>query len=82
MTWKSRYEIFQTDGALPGPWASYDGQNPCGEGFKNDVLTLSSFGAFADFNQAGPNFRLANPLVAQNHTSRPTEQAASGTSSE
>lgn len=25
-TWKSRYEIFQPDGAIPSPWASYDGR--------------------------------------------------------
>src|SRR6516165_6401245 len=60
MTWKSRYEIFQPGGALPSPWASYDGQNPCGESFANDVLTLS---AFSDFDQGGVGFRLANPLV-------------------
>ena len=53
MTWKSRYEIFQPGGALPSPWASYDGQNPCGQGFANDVLTLSSFSAFSDFDQGG-----------------------------
>jgi hypothetical protein len=68
VTWKSRYEIFQPAGALPAPWASYNGQNPCGEGFANDVVTLSSFSAFGDFNQANFNFKLANPLVAQNHT--------------
>lgn len=68
MTWKSRYEIFQPQGVLPRPWASYDGKNPCGPGFRNDVLTLSSFSQFADFNQGNFKFRLANPLVAQNHT--------------
>ena len=68
MTWKSRYEIFRPHGVLPSPWASYDGKNPCGPGFRNDVLTLSSFSQFADFNQGNFNFRLANPLVAQNHT--------------
>jgi hypothetical protein len=68
MTWKSRYEIFQPEGAIPKPWASYDGQNPCGQGFANNVVTLSSFSAFGDFNQANFNFKLANPLVAQNHT--------------
>jgi hypothetical protein len=68
MTWKSRYEIFQADGALPRPWASYDERNPCGQGFRNDVLTLSSFAKFSDFNQANFGFKLANPLVAQNHT--------------
>ena len=65
MTWKSRYEIFQPKGAWPTPWASYDGQNPCGKGFSNDVLTLHSFRAFSDFNQTPP---FANPLVAQNHS--------------
>jgi hypothetical protein len=66
MTWKSRYEIFQPMGRLPSPWASYEGQNPCGgEGFDDDVVTtLSSFSAFHDFDQAGSG----NPLVAQNHT--------------
>src|SRR3981189_2560936 len=59
MTWKSRYEIFQPDGTLPSPWASYEGKNPCGEGFANNVTTLSSFGAFGDFNQADFGFKLA-----------------------
>lgn len=68
MTWKSRYEIFQPNRALPGPWASYEGQNPCGQNFANDVLTLSSFSAFGDFNQGGWGFKPSNPLVAQNHT--------------
>jgi hypothetical protein len=63
MTWKSRYEIFTPSGELPKQWASYEGQNPCGEGFANDMMTLSSFSGFGDFNQA-----LENPLVAQNHT--------------
>ncbi|MHC2585357.1 hypothetical protein [Bradyrhizobium diazoefficiens] len=65
-TWKSRYEIFQPDGAIPRPWASYDGKNPCGDGFSNEVVTLSSFTAFSDFNQATFNLQtLGNPLVAQ-----------------
>jgi hypothetical protein len=68
MTWKSRYEIFQPGGRSPSPWASYDGHNPCGEGIANDVVTLGSFSAFSDFNEAGVGFSLANPLVAQNHT--------------
>lgn len=67
-TWKSRYEIFRPKGAPPFPWASYEGDNPCGKGFRNDVLTLSSFSPFADFNQAGQFTRFANPLVAQNHS--------------
>jgi hypothetical protein len=64
-TWKSRYEIFRPKGAPPFPWASYEGENPCGTGFKNEVLTLSSSSPFADFNQASS---YANPLVAQNHS--------------
>lgn len=70
MTWKSRYEIFQPDGRLPSPWASYAGQNPCGEvPLVNDVVTtLSSFSAFSDFNQARALDNLGNPLVAQNRT--------------
>jgi hypothetical protein len=74
MTWKSRYEIFQPKGKLPSPWASYDGQNPCGEGFVNDRVTLSSFSAFSDFDQAtfignfGKPLTLGSPLVAQNRT--------------
>jgi len=74
MTWKSRYEIFQPKGALPSPWASYAGQNPCGEGFTNNRVTLSSFSAFSDFNQAtfiadlGKPLALGRPLVAQNRT--------------
>ena len=67
MTWKSRYEIFRPQGAPPFPWASYEGENPCGKGFRNDVLTLSSFSPFADFNQAGTD-GFANPLVAQNRS--------------
>jgi hypothetical protein len=68
-TWKSRYEIFQRGGAAPSPWASYQGENPCGADFANDVVTLHSFEAFSDFNQAdlGPK-KVSNPLVAQNRT--------------
>jgi hypothetical protein len=44
-TWKSRYEIFQPNGEIPDPWASYGGKNPCGSGFSNEVVTLSSFTA-------------------------------------
>lgn len=66
-TWKSRFEIFQPNGATPSPWASYEGQNPCGTGFASDVMTLSSFTAFGDFNQATFSLtKLGNPLVAQN----------------
>ena len=66
-TWKSRHEIFQPEGANPSPWASYEGKNPCGTDFANDVVTLSSFTAFGDFNQATFDLRrLGNPLVAQN----------------
>lgn len=70
MTWKSRYEIFQPMGALPSPWASYEGKNPCGgEGFDKDIVTLSSFSAFHDFDQAGFDyFQLGSPLVVQNRT--------------
>ena len=65
-TWKSRYEIFQPGGVNPSPWASYDGKNPCGDGFSNEVVTLSSFTAFGDFNQATFSLaNLGNPLVAQ-----------------
>lgn len=65
-TWKSRYEIFQPGGVIPSPWASYDGKNPCGDGFSNEVVTLSSFTAFGDFNQATFSLaNLGNPLVAQ-----------------
>jgi hypothetical protein len=68
-TWKSRYEIFQPGGTKPTDWASYEGQNPCGPGFANDVVTLSSFGAFGDFNQADFALsKLGSPLVAQNQT--------------
>jgi hypothetical protein len=67
-TWKSRFEIFRPKGAPPFPWASYDGENPCGKGFTNGVVTLSAFSPFADFNQAGEFTRFANPLVAQNHS--------------
>jgi hypothetical protein len=68
-TWKSRYEIFQPSGAIPAPWASYAGQNPCSVGFSNEVTTLSSFSAFSDFNQAAFSLsKLGNPLVAQNQT--------------
>jgi hypothetical protein len=69
MTWKSRYEVFQPGGATPSPWASYDGANPCGAGFSNDVVTLRSFSAFNDFNQAVFNLsKVGSPLVAQNQT--------------
>lgn len=68
-TWKSRYEIFQPGGAVPSAWNSYDGQNPCGSGFRNDATTLSSFTAFGDFNQAIFSLdKIGNPLVAQNQT--------------
>jgi len=69
MTWKSRFEIFQPGGVAPAPWASYGGQNPCGPGGRNDAVTLNSFSAFSDFNQALGTFdKLGNPLVAQNRT--------------
>ena len=62
----SRVKIFQRDGAPPGPWASYQGENPCGPGFANDVVTLHSFKPFSDFNQAGFGLsKVLNPLVAQ-----------------
>ena len=68
-TWKSRYEIFQRGGAAPSPWASYQGENPCGPGFANDVVTLHSFQPFSDFNQADIGLKkVSNPLVAQNRT--------------
>lgn len=68
-TWKSRFEIFQPGGAVPSPWASFEGQNPCGSGISNELVTLSSFSAFADFNQATFSLsRLGNPLVAQNQS--------------
>lgn len=68
-SWKSRYELFQPGGVAPSNWSSYDGANPCGAGITNDGLTLSSFSAFADFNQAiGSLNILGNPLVAQNRT--------------
>jgi hypothetical protein len=66
-TWKSRFEIFQPGGNKPSPWASFEGQNPCGAGFTNDSTTLSAFSAFGDFNQAGLT-SAGNPLVAQNRT--------------
>jgi hypothetical protein len=66
-TWKSRYEIFQPGGSLPSAWTSYDGVNPCGA--SNQVVTLRSFSAFADFNQAIVSLtNHGNPLVAQNRT--------------
>ncbi len=72
-TFKSRYELFQIGAegrpAPPAPWASYDGQNPCGDGFDNRTKTIASFVPYAEFNQ--PGFALGeflNPLVAQNHT--------------
>ncbi len=68
-TWKSRIEIFQPGGAKPSEWGSYAGANPCGAGFSNDVVTLSSFTAFGDFNQAVFSLsKVGNPLVAQNRT--------------
>jgi hypothetical protein len=68
-TWKSRYEVFQPNGAVPAPWSSYDGANPCGTGFSNQGVTLSSFSAFSDFNQAVFSLsKVGNALVAQNQT--------------
>ncbi len=68
-TWKSRFEIFQPGGAAPSAWTSYVGSNPCGAGFANDVITLSSFTAFGDFNQAIFSLSdVGNPLIAQNQT--------------
>jgi hypothetical protein len=67
-TWKSRYEIFQPGGATPSAWESYDGENPCGPGVSNDVVTLRSFRLFADFNQPTAAGDRGNPLVAQNRT--------------
>jgi hypothetical protein len=69
MTWKSQIEIFQPGGATPSDWTSYAGKNPCGDGFSNDVVTLSAFTAFGDFNQAIVSLeKFGNPLVAQNGT--------------
>ena len=57
---------FSARARIPAPWASYDGENPCGDGFSNEVVTLSSFTAFGDFNQAILSLdKLGNPLVAQ-----------------
>jgi hypothetical protein len=68
-TFKSDAELFEVgdDGRpiAPGPWASYDGRNPCG--VDNRAKTIAAFQPFADFNQ--PSFTVgepANPLVAQN----------------
>ncbi|MCS3476075.1 hypothetical protein M2212_002921 [Bradyrhizobium elkanii] len=48
------------------PWAPYDGKTPCGDGFSNEVVTLSSFTAIGDFTQATFSLEnLGNPLVAQ-----------------
>jgi hypothetical protein len=68
MTFKSRSEIFQPMGDAPAPWASYDGQNPCGKGFFNDKETLAAFTAFTDFNMNRFLEKVGNPLVAQNRT--------------
>jgi hypothetical protein len=68
-TWKSQIEIFQPGGTKPSDWTSYAGKNPCGQGFSNDVVTLSAFTAFGDFNQAIFSLSsVGNPLVAQNQT--------------
>jgi hypothetical protein len=68
-TWKSQIEIFQPDGAKPRDWTLYEGKNPCGPGFSNEVVTLSAFTAFGGFNQAQFSLRkVGNPLVAQNRT--------------
>jgi hypothetical protein len=65
-TSKSRAEIFQPGGLAPSAWISYSGQNPCGAGFPNNVVTLSSFTAFGDFNQAVFSLsNVGNPLIAQ-----------------
>lgn len=66
-TWKSRFEIFQPQGAAPAKWNDYSGNNPCGPGFSNELTTLSAFSAFSDFDQAVSNLSaLGNPLVDQN----------------
>lgn len=66
-SWKSRYEVFQPGGTAPSAWNSYEGANPCGPGFRNDITTLSAFTAFGDFNQAVFSLdKVGNPLVAQN----------------
>ena len=72
-TFKAHYELFQTgaDGrsVKPSPFASFEGLNPCGDGFDNRTKTLASFVPYAEFNQ--PGFTLGeflNPLVAQNRT--------------
>ncbi len=59
----------RTGAGAAGPWASYDGRNPCGPGVDNQVKTLASFVPYAEFNE--PGFTLGeflNPLVAQNRT--------------
>ncbi len=72
-TFKSRYEVFQRgpDGRAlpPAKWGDYGGANPCGPDVDNRTKTLSSFNAFADFNQASFTVgKFASPLVAQNRT--------------
>ena len=68
-TWKSQFELFQPEGAAPSEWKSFAGINPCGSGFSNEAVTLSSFTAFGDFNQAVfSQNKVGNPLVDQNNT--------------
>ena len=72
-TFKSSYELFQVgpDGRpiAPSAYASFEGRNPCGDGFDNRTKTLASFVPYAEFNQPGFAPReFLNPLVAQNHT--------------
>jgi len=70
-TFKARYELFSVDAdgrpAAPSPYASFEGRNPCGDGFDNRTKTLASFVPYAEFNEPGSALgEFLNPLVAQN----------------
>jgi len=67
-TFKSEWEIFQRDGAVPADWGEMGGENPCGAtGLTHKDLVLAAFSKFANVGQAGFG-ELVGPLVAQNQS--------------
>lgn len=68
-TFKSDWEIFQPQGAVPAAWNSVGGTNPCklADLASND-LVLAAFSKFDNLGQAGFGPPLVGPLVAQNRT--------------
>ncbi|MFI0843229.1 hypothetical protein [Mesorhizobium sp. IMUNJ 23232] len=68
-TFKSEWEIFQRDGAVPAGWNEIGSENPCAmAGLTSKDLVLAAFSKFANVGQAGAAGDLVGPLVGQNKT--------------